>query len=159
LTDHASPSLTDHAVVQVKLVIPCLAEYVGVARLAVLGVANRLSFTYDEVEDIRLAVGEACTHAIERHTAYYSSKSDVSDSSDACTIKIVSTIDKSTLTIEVTDTIPVISGHAVASSGDDDLDYQKLGTVLMEILVDEVTFNESQHGTTVKLVKSAGQVS
>jgi anti-sigma regulatory factor (Ser/Thr protein kinase) len=147
LTDHASPSLTDHAVVQVKLVIPCLAEYVGVARLAVLGVANRL------------AVGEACTHAIERHTAYYSSKSDVSDSSDACTIKIVSTIDKSTLTIEVTDTIPVISGHAVASSGDDDLDYQKLGTVLMEILVDEVTFNESQHGTTVKLVKSAGQVS
>ena len=50
----------------VELTIPGKPEYVGVARLAILGVASRMRFSYDEVEDIRLAVGEACTTAIER---------------------------------------------------------------------------------------------
>ena len=31
-----------------------------------LGIASRMPFSYDEVEDVRLAVGEACTHAVER---------------------------------------------------------------------------------------------
>jgi len=40
----------------VSLTIPCRAEYVGVARLAILGVASRLNFSYDEVEDLRLSL-------------------------------------------------------------------------------------------------------
>src|SRR3954452_25045352 len=50
----------------VELSIPSRPEYVGVARLAILGVASRMRFSYDEVEDIRLAVGEACTRSIDR---------------------------------------------------------------------------------------------
>ena len=50
----------------VELSIPSRPEYVGVARLAILGVASRMRFSYDEVEDIRLAVGEACTRFIDR---------------------------------------------------------------------------------------------
>src|SRR5690349_2559844 len=50
----------------VTLTIPCAPEYVGTARLTILGVASRMGFSYDQVEDIRLAVGEACTNAIER---------------------------------------------------------------------------------------------
>ena len=53
----------DPARVEVK--IPCRPEYVGVARLAILGVASRMRFSYDEVEDVRLAVGEACTTSVE----------------------------------------------------------------------------------------------
>jgi serine/threonine-protein kinase RsbW len=51
---------------EVTLEIPSRPEYVGVARLAILGVASRMRFSYDEVEDIRLAVGEACTRSIDR---------------------------------------------------------------------------------------------
>src|SRR5919202_1882372 len=51
---------------QVELIIPSRPEYVGVARLAILGVASRMRFSYDEVEDIRLAVGEACTRSIDK---------------------------------------------------------------------------------------------
>src|SRR5207249_428194 len=50
----------------VELSIPARPEYVGVARLAILGVASRMRFSYDEVEDIRLAVGEACTGVLDR---------------------------------------------------------------------------------------------
>ncbi len=57
---------TNEAEACVELSIPGRPEYVGVARLAILGVASRMRFSYDEVEDIRLAVGEACTSVLDR---------------------------------------------------------------------------------------------
>src|SRR5436305_9844979 len=60
------PVATNDGEAVVELIIPSRPEYVGVARLAILGVASRMRFSYDEVEDIRLAVGEACTRSIDR---------------------------------------------------------------------------------------------
>ena len=130
----------------VELVIPCRPEYVGVARLAVLGIASRMPFSYDEVEDVRLAVGEACTHAVER-----------AGSAEA-KITIVSTVDHHSLVIEVSD--DVVSGAPAEAPAEDALiadgvDTQGLGALLMEILVDEVKIASSQTGTTVRLTKYA----
>ncbi|WP_126425059.1 anti-sigma B factor RsbW [Brevibacillus marinus] len=52
----------------VELTIPARVEYIGIARLLVSGVANRAGLAYDEIEDVKLAVAEACTNAI--HHAY-----------------------------------------------------------------------------------------
>ncbi|MDP9024331.1 MAG: ATP-binding protein [Candidatus Eremiobacteraeota bacterium] len=49
----------------VELRIPCKAEWVALARLSVAAVASRLHFSIDEIEDIKLAVAEACTNAIQ----------------------------------------------------------------------------------------------
>jgi serine/threonine-protein kinase RsbW len=49
----------------VELRVPCKAEWVALARLSVAAVASRLSFSIDEIEDIKLAVAEACTNAIQ----------------------------------------------------------------------------------------------
>jgi serine/threonine-protein kinase RsbW len=49
----------------VDLRIPCKAEWVALARLSVAAVASRLNFSIDEIEDIKLAVAEACTNAIQ----------------------------------------------------------------------------------------------
>lgn len=49
----------------VDLRIPCRAEWVALARLSVAAVASRLNFSIDEIEDIKLAVAEACTNAIQ----------------------------------------------------------------------------------------------
>ncbi len=49
----------------VELKIPAKAEWVAVARLAVAAVASRLRFSVDEIEDIKLAVAEACTNCIQ----------------------------------------------------------------------------------------------
>jgi serine/threonine-protein kinase RsbW len=49
----------------VRLSIPARAEWVAVARLAVAAVASRQNFSIDEIEDIKLAIAEACTNAIQ----------------------------------------------------------------------------------------------
>jgi len=49
----------------VDLRIPCKAEWVALARLSVAAVASRLHFSIDEIEDIKLAVAEACTNCIQ----------------------------------------------------------------------------------------------
>lgn len=49
----------------VDLRIPCKAEWVALARLSVAAVASRLNFSIDEIEDIKLAVAESCTNAIQ----------------------------------------------------------------------------------------------
>jgi serine/threonine-protein kinase RsbW len=52
----------------VRLEIPARAEWVAVARLAVAAVASRQRFSVDDIEDIKLAVAESCTNAIQHGT-------------------------------------------------------------------------------------------
>lgn len=44
----------------IRLTIPALLPYVRLPRVAIAGLATRVGFSYDEVEDLRLAVGEVC---------------------------------------------------------------------------------------------------
>ena len=42
------------------LAVPASGAYLGVLRTATAGLAARLQFTLDEIEDLRIAVDEAC---------------------------------------------------------------------------------------------------
>jgi hypothetical protein len=45
---------------EVLLIVPALPEFLRLARVTAAGLAGRLGFNYDEVEDLRLAIDELC---------------------------------------------------------------------------------------------------
>lgn len=49
----------------VELRIPGLPEFVSVARLTLSGIANRMDFPYESIEDMKVALAEACNNAIQ----------------------------------------------------------------------------------------------
>jgi serine/threonine-protein kinase RsbW len=53
----------------VALTVPAAAGYLGVVRTATAGLAARLQFTLDEIEDLRIAVDEACTMLLRNAAA------------------------------------------------------------------------------------------
>jgi serine/threonine-protein kinase RsbW len=115
---------------EVELNIPSRPEYVGVARLAILGVASRMRFSYDEVEDIRLAVGEACTRSIDR----------LNGGADSHAINLRCLIDANRLTIEVRNALASAAPAPVETEAPDA--EKGLSDVLIRILMDEVDTEE-----------------
>ena len=45
---------------EVRLTMPAVPQLLRVARLTAAGLANRLGFSYDEIEDVKIAVDELC---------------------------------------------------------------------------------------------------
>lgn len=49
---------------RIELTLPFKAEYVSVARLTVSGIASRMGFDIDTIEDIKVSVAEVCNRII-----------------------------------------------------------------------------------------------
>ncbi len=49
----------------VELRLPAESAYVAVLRMTTAGLAARLDFTLEDIEDLRMAVGEACALVLE----------------------------------------------------------------------------------------------
>jgi anti-sigma regulatory factor (Ser/Thr protein kinase) len=44
----------------VRLAVPAMPEFLRLARVTAAGLASRMGFTFDQVEDLRLAIDELC---------------------------------------------------------------------------------------------------
>lgn len=129
----------------VELTIPCKPEFVGVARLALLGVASRMGFTYDQVEDIRVAVGEACTISVD-----WAERNGRAEA----VISLRTQILPDRLVIDVRDTAGPRSPSAQSEQHTEEED---LGALLIELLVDEMEVEHSDQGTRTRMVKLAAE--
>lgn len=49
----------------VEIRIPAKPQYVSVIRLTISGLAIRVGFSYDEIEDLKIATGEAVTNVVQ----------------------------------------------------------------------------------------------
>jgi anti-sigma regulatory factor (Ser/Thr protein kinase) len=145
LPTHVSPSV-------VTLVIPCKPEYVAVARLAVLGIAGRIPWSSDEVEDLRLAVGEVCADAIERASIH-----ETETVAGVC-IELVAVISTESLTIDIRDHVPPPPFEPEKAAKHEPLPYglhdrQEVSDALITELVDSFERSHEMGGTVVRLVK------
>jgi serine/threonine-protein kinase RsbW len=130
----------------VDLRFPCRPEYVGVARLAILGVASRMKFSYDDVEDIRLAVGEACTTSVE-----WAERNGKTDSD----IMLHTEIGQDSLIVDIFDQAGDRKDESRAD--DPEQETENIGALLITLLVDEVDVVPHDGGTHVRMVKHARQ--
>lgn len=52
----------------IEMKIPSKPEFVGVVRLTLSGIASRMGYSYEDIEDLKIAASEAITNAV--HHAY-----------------------------------------------------------------------------------------
>ncbi len=134
----------------VELEIPAEPEFVGLVRLFVSSLAtSRRELADDRVDDLKLAVSEACTNAIDAHD----------DSTDRVVVRWSESDDR--LEIAVDDRGPGFDPDALPEhppvTDPERLNFERgLGIPLIRSLVDEVTFATSDKGTTVSLVMYCG---
>ena len=118
-------------------------DFVSVIRLTLSGVASRIGFSLDDIEDMKVCVSEACTNAIK-----HSKK-------DEFQVKFYVYPDR--LTIEVLDDG---IGYDVDSLASPDLKNPKtsgLGIFIIKTLMDEVEIKSCDKcGTIIKMTKLVG---
>ena len=125
----------------VELKIPAKAEWVAVARLAIAAVANRLNFSIEDIEDVKLAVAEACTHCIQQ-----------GGRNDA--IWITCETEPEMLTIRVRDEQNRVRPTVVSDGGTDDQRLGSLGVFLIRSLMDSVDYDvDPERGTSLVMTK------
>src|SRR5699024_5791267 len=59
----------------IEMKVPAKPEYVGVIRLSLSGIANRMGFSYEVIEDLKVAISEAVTNVVTH--AYSGSPGEV----------------------------------------------------------------------------------
>ena len=125
----------------VELRVPCKAEWVALVRLSVAAVASRLHFSIDEIEDIKLAVAEACTNAIQHaHGSSY--------------IEIRCEALQDGLRINVRDYGRGTRPESIRSRELEDERVGGLGVFLIRSLMDDVTYDvHPEQGTQLVMTK------
>jgi serine/threonine-protein kinase RsbW len=139
---NASQTVSAHSDT-VELRIPSKPEWVAVARLTIAAIANRLPFSVEEIEDLKLAIAEACTNVIQSE-------------SGADTIEIVCETVSTELRIQVRDHGAIRARQAVAAP-QGGASVEGLGVFLIQALMDSVEQSASpESGNQLVMTKRVG---
>ena len=128
-----------------QLHLPSMLGCEKVAMDFAASVARSMNFPADRVEDLKTAVAEACTNAIE-----HGNKLDAS-----MKVGISLTIDKGRLQVAVQDEgtgIGRVPTPNIDSKIEGKSDPRGWGIFLIESLMDEVTFESTPEGNVVKMI-------
>jgi anti-sigma regulatory factor (Ser/Thr protein kinase) len=129
----------------VELRFSALPEHVRTARLVAAAVARRAGVDEAVLDEVRLAVGEACSRAVGLHQS----------SGITSPVKVALIEEEKQFSIEVGDEAP----HAVhggdtpgdAADGDADVEEDEMGLAVISGLVDDVEVTTGQHGGLIRM--------
>jgi serine/threonine-protein kinase RsbW len=133
----------------IEMNVPAKADYVGVVRLTISGLANRMGFAFDEIEDIKIAVSEACTNVVN-HAYKDGEKGQVRIGCNIFDDRIEITVVDQGRSFDVesiSKNLGPVDGKSV-----DQLNEGGLGLFLIDTLMDKVEIS-SEAGVVVMMTK------
>ncbi|MGH9155571.1 MAG: ATP-binding protein [Acidimicrobiales bacterium] len=136
----------------IELQFPARPEYIGLARLVVSSLASsRRRLADDRIHDLKLAVSEACTNAIEIHAGF--------DIDECVRLRWAESADR--LEVAVEDRGPGFDPAALPQhppvTDPERLNFERgLGIPLIRTLVDQVDFAHGSGVTSVRMVMFCG---
>lgn len=107
----------------ISLKIPRKPDYISLIRLTTSGIGNSMALSIDDIEDIKVSIGEACINAL-----MLNEKEE---------ILIVFEIEEERLTVKVTGVTGEIPDHI------EDKRERQLGLLIIKSLMDKVEFTEN----------------
>ncbi|MGW6541894.1 ATP-binding protein [Streptomyces massasporeus] len=130
----------------VELRFSALPEHVRTARLVAAAVARRAGVDEAALDEVRLAVGEACTRAVGLHQA----------GGISAPVKVLLIEEEKQFSIEVGDEAPhAVSGERAPGAGpgdaDGEADEDEMGLAVISGLVDDVEVSAGEHGGLIKM--------
>ena len=130
----------------VRLTMPARAEYLILARLALVGIAREAAMSEDALADLKLAVTEACGNAV-RH-AY---------AADGGLVRVVYEVGPDAIEITVEDDGSGVAFEKLPDDplAEDDLAESGMGLAIIRAVMDElvVTERSGARGTLVRMRK------
>ncbi|MED4224877.1 anti-sigma B factor RsbW [Neobacillus cucumis] len=134
----------------IEMKIPAKPEYVGVIRLTLSGIASRMGYTYEEIEDMKIAVSEACTNAVQ-HAYGIKEDGEVTLGFGIYEDKLEVMVADSGVSFDFVETKNELGPYTEASTMEQ-LSEGGLGLFLIETLMDEVRVLDHS-GVTVFMAK------
>ena len=128
----------------IEVSIPHRAEYVSLIRLTVASVANSMGFDIEDIEDIKVALSEACSNAIMHGGC------NVNDN-----FLVQFLLEKAKLTISVSDFGKGYDEARIKEPKIDELNEGGLGIFIIKSLMDDVHIDTgSNQGTSIRMIKN-----
>jgi serine/threonine-protein kinase RsbW len=118
----------------ISISIPARAEYVHVLRSVIASIAALRNFSYDDIDDLRIAVDEACAHLLAVRAPARSLRLRVAPSDSA---------------IEVIASTDAAAGEWPQPGSDQTLTWQVLSA-----LAEETSFERAEEGPAIRFAKS-----
>ena len=134
----------------VELRFSAQPEHVRTARLVAAAVARRAGVDEAVLDEVRLAVGEACSRAVGLHRSH----------GITAPVKVVLSEEEKTFSIEVGDEVPAVgSGDSSGASGarsatEQELDSEgedEMGLAVISGLVDDVEVSSTDDGGVIRM--------
>ncbi|BBC35481.1 uncharacterized protein SGFS_067750 [Streptomyces graminofaciens] len=127
----------------VELRFSALPEHVRTARLVAAAVARRAGVDEAVLDEVRLAVGEACTRAVGLHQS----------GGISAPVRVSLIEEEKQFAIEVGDEAPHTVPGDKASGGDADVEIEEddMGLAVISGLVDDVEVTASENGGLIRM--------
>ncbi|WP_239618492.1 anti-sigma B factor RsbW [Cohnella mopanensis] len=131
----------------VTLTVPALPEYVDLVRLTLYGIASKMKFTFEDIEDMKVAVSEACNNAVLHAYGGAEGKIEIQFASYDEELAITVRDYGRSFTASENKETPSLHGKSI-----NEIQSGGLGLYLMQALMDRVDV-QNDGGTAVTLTK------